>query len=208
MERNTEKTRVPQQARSMETRNRLIAAGERLFSQKGFHNTTSKEIATEAGVAIGSFYAYFVDKKALFIDVLKKHSLEVFDSISKVRLEDIGNTDPMGLLAALIKAIIVAHEISPEFHRELTVMVHSDPEIRTVVDGWQEEATARIRETLALWKDRIRTKDLEAAAVLIYETLEAAVHRIKLYGLDIKEERLVDELSDMLCRYLFDKTEG
>lgn len=192
----------------METRNRLIAAGERLFSQKGFHNTTSKEIATEAGVAIGSFYAYFVDKKALFIDVLKKHSLEVFDSISKVRLEDIGNTDPMGLLAALIKAIIVAHEISPEFHRELTVMVHSDPEIRTVVDGWQEEATARIRETLALWKDRIRTKDLEAAAVLIYETLEAAVHRIKLYGLDIKEERLVDELSDMLCRYLFDKTEG
>ena len=192
----------------METRNRLIAAGERLFSQKGFHNTTSKEIATEAGVAIGSFYAYFVDKKALFIDVLKKHSLEVFDSISKVRLEDIGNTDPMGLLAALIKAIIVAHEISPEFHRELTVMVHSDPEIRTVMDGWQEEATARIRETLALWKDRIRTKDLEAAAVLIYETLEAAVHRIKLYGLDIKEERLVDELSDMLCRYLFDKTEG
>ena len=192
----------------METRNRLIAAGERLFSQKGFHNTTSKEIATEAGVAIGSFYAYFVDKKALFIDVLKKHSLEVFDSISKVRLEDIGNTDPMGLLAALIKAIIVAHEISPEFHRELTVMVHSDPEIRTVVDGWQEEATARIRETLALWKDRIRTKDLEAAAVLIYETLEAAVHRIKLYGLDIKEERLVNELSDMLCRYLFDKTEG
>ena len=192
----------------METRKRLIAAGERLFSQKGFHNTTSKEIAKEAGVAIGSFYAYFVDKKALFIDVLKKHSLEVFDSISKVRLEDIGNTDPMGLLAALIKAIIVAHEISPEFHRELTVMVHSDPEIRTVVDGWQEEATARIRETLALWKDRIRTKDLEAAAVLIYETLEAAVHRIKLYGLDIKEERLVDELSDMLCRYLFDKTEG
>ena len=208
MERNTGKTRVPQQERSRETRNRLITAGERLFSQKGFHKTTSKEIATEAGVAIGSFYAYFADKKALFIDVLKRHSQQVFDSISKVRLEDIGNTDPRGLLAALIKGIIVAHEISPEFHRELTVMVHSDQEIRKVMDGWQEEATARIRKILALWKDRIRTEDLEAAAVLIYETLEAAVHRIKLYGLDMKEERLVDELSDMLSRYLFDKTEG
>ena len=59
-----------------------------------------------------------------------------------------------------------------------------------------------------LWKNRIRIKDLEAAAVLIYETLEAAVHRIKLYGLGIKEERVVDELSDMLYRYLFDKRKG
>jgi AcrR family transcriptional regulator len=208
MERNTEKTRVPQQERSRKTRNRLIVAGERLFSQKGFHHTTSKEIATAAGVAIGSFYAYFADKKALFIDVLKSHSQQVLDSISKVRLEDIRNADPRGLLTALIEAIIVAHEISPEFHRELTVMVHSDPEVRAVMDGWEEEATARIRETLALWKDRLRTEDLEAAAVLIYETLEAAVHRIKLYGLDIKEERLVHELSDMLYRYLFDRTEG
>jgi AcrR family transcriptional regulator len=208
MKRNTEKTRVPQQERSRQTKRRLIVAGERLFSQKGFHHTTSKEIATEAGVAIGSFYAYFVDKKALFIDVLKRHDEQVFDSISAVRLEDIGNTNPRGLLTALIKAIIVAHEISPEFHRELTVMVHSDPEIRAVMDGWQEEATARIRGTLALWKDLIRTKDLEAAAVLIYETLEAVVHRVKLYGLDMKEERLVHELSDMLYRYLFDKTGG
>ena len=208
MERNTEKTRVPQQERSRETKRRLIVAGERLFSQKGFHNTTSKEIATEAGVAIGSFYAYFADKKALFIDVLKSHSQQVLDSISKVRLEDIGNTNPRALLTALIEAIIVAHEISPEFHRELTVMVHSDPEIRRVMDRWEEEATARIRNTLALWKDRIRTKDIEAAAVLIYETLEAVVHRIKLYGLDMKERRLVDELSDMLYRYLFNKTEG
>jgi AcrR family transcriptional regulator len=208
MERNSEKTRVPQQERSRETRKRLIAAGERLFSQKGFHKTTSKEIAREAGVAIGSFYAYFADKKALFIDVLKRHSEQVFESISTVRLEDIGNTDQRGLLTALIKAIIVAHEISPEFHREWTVMVHSDPEIRRVMDGWQEEATDRIRETLALWKDRIRTKDLEAAAVLIYETMEAVVHRIRLYGLDMKEERLVHELSDMLYCYLFDKAEG
>jgi len=204
MERNIEKTRVPQQERSRETKRRLIVAGERVFSQKGFHNTTSKEIATEAGVAIGSFYAYFADKKALFIDVLKSH----LDSISKVSLEDIGHTNPRALLTALIEAIIVAHEISPEFHRELTVMVHSDPEIRTVMDRWEEEATARIGNTLALWKDRIRTKDIEAAAVLIYETLEAAVHRIKLYGLDIEERRLVDELSDMLHRYLFNKIEG
>lgn len=208
MERNAEKIRVPQQERSRQTKRRLIVAGERLFSQKGFHNTTSKEIATEAGVAIGSFYAYFADKKALFIDVLKSHSQQFFESISKVRLEDIGSTNQRALLTALIEAIIVAHEISPEFHRELTVMVHSDPEVRAVMDRWEEEATDRIRNTLVLWKDRIRTKDIEAAAVLIYETLEAAVHRIKLYGLDIEERRLVDELSAMLYRYLFNKTEG
>ena len=56
--------RTPQQKRSEETRKRIIAAAERLFSEKGYYNTNSKEIAKAANVSIGSFYSYFKDKKA------------------------------------------------------------------------------------------------------------------------------------------------
>ncbi len=42
----------------------------RIFSQKGFYATSSNEIAAEAEVAVGTFYAYFKDKKHLFHQVM------------------------------------------------------------------------------------------------------------------------------------------
>ena len=54
--------RVPQQKRSEQTRARILEAGKRLFMRDGYHSTSRKKIAAEAGVAIGSFYSYFDDQ--------------------------------------------------------------------------------------------------------------------------------------------------
>ncbi len=71
MERANRKVRIPRQKRGIETKGRIIQAARGLFSRKGFHGTNSKEIASAAGVSIGSFYSYFQDKKALFLEVWK-----------------------------------------------------------------------------------------------------------------------------------------
>ena len=63
MGKETIKTRVPQQKRGIETRNHIVEAARVLFSRDGFNGTNAKEIAAEAGVSVGSFYAYFKDKK-------------------------------------------------------------------------------------------------------------------------------------------------
>ena len=73
--------RVPQQARSIKKRNRLVEAGMALFGEKGFQGTNAKEIAEKAGVSVGSFYAYFTDKKALLMEVLIRHMEEVDSSV-------------------------------------------------------------------------------------------------------------------------------
>ncbi len=44
-------------------RNALIEAAYQLFNEKGFQNTTIEEITKEAGVAKGTFYLYFKNKK-------------------------------------------------------------------------------------------------------------------------------------------------
>ncbi|MGE5676215.1 MAG: TetR/AcrR family transcriptional regulator [Mycobacterium leprae] len=49
------------------TQERIVAAARRLFGESGFHGTTTAEIARTAGIAEGTIYRYFKDKKELFI---------------------------------------------------------------------------------------------------------------------------------------------
>ena len=53
------------QTKSEETRSQILQAALRLFRQKGFEDTTMREIAAEAGMATGAAYYYFQSKEAL-----------------------------------------------------------------------------------------------------------------------------------------------
>ena len=48
-----------------ETRNRILSAALNLFRERGFDETSMREIATAADVAIGAAYYYFDSKEAL-----------------------------------------------------------------------------------------------------------------------------------------------
>lgn len=49
----------------------MIKAGIDLFSRQGFSDTTVEEITRRAGVAKGTFYLYFSDKKQFFGEIVK-----------------------------------------------------------------------------------------------------------------------------------------
>jgi AcrR family transcriptional regulator len=61
-----------------ETRRRLVEAGTELFASHGLHAVTSAQIARRAGVASGTFYLHFPDKKALFREI-------VFEALERLR---------------------------------------------------------------------------------------------------------------------------
>jgi AcrR family transcriptional regulator len=62
-----EKWALPaQQARSRATRERLLAAAERVFAEKGYDGAKLSDIAEAAGVSVGAVYFRFKDKDALF----------------------------------------------------------------------------------------------------------------------------------------------
>ncbi len=48
------------------SRQEIIAASHRLFLEQGFHGTTMRQIAKEAGLALGSLYTHFPGKDELF----------------------------------------------------------------------------------------------------------------------------------------------
>src|SRR6266542_6742949 len=62
---------LPATARGQRTRQRLIDAAEQVFGELGYHNAGIVEITQKANVALGTFYLYFPDKRAIFRDLVQ-----------------------------------------------------------------------------------------------------------------------------------------
>ena len=53
-------------------RNQILDAAIKVFAEKGFHGSTIKDIAREAGIADGTIYIYFENKMALMLGILDR----------------------------------------------------------------------------------------------------------------------------------------
>ena len=64
---NLEPRKIPQQRRSHEQVEKILAATRAILRERGAAAVTAVTIAREAGVSVGSFYQYFPNKKAVLI---------------------------------------------------------------------------------------------------------------------------------------------
>jgi len=67
--------------KSDETRERIIDAALRLFRDKGFDETTMRDVATEAGLATGAAYYYFHSKEELVMALYARTSDEARETV-------------------------------------------------------------------------------------------------------------------------------
>jgi AcrR family transcriptional regulator len=65
--------RTPQDARSERSRAQILAAALRLFSTRGYHGTSVRDIADAARVSTGNLYHQFPDKESLFNTLLEQY---------------------------------------------------------------------------------------------------------------------------------------
>lgn len=196
--------RIPKQERSRETKLSIINAGLKLFSEKGFYKTNSKEIAREAGVSIGSFYIYFSDKKALFREVLVEYHRKTKNVVETIEIQEFAQTgNAQAFLKYLINKLIEAHNIYPQFHQEVQVMAQSDPDIAKIIEHTKRESIEITKAMLFAWKDTLRIKDIDAAAIVVQTSTEELVHTLMFSKGKVSGERIINELTEMLFRYLF-----
>lgn len=94
---------MPKTQRGQETLDNLCAAAERVFYKKGYHNSTIKDITSEANIGLGTFYIYFNDKKSLYVHLLSDYSKFIRKAISKKisHLTDRRDIEREGLVAFL-----------------------------------------------------------------------------------------------------------
>jgi len=68
------------------TREAILAAGEAVFSERGFSGARVEEIAERAGVAVGTLYNYFEDRRAILDAVLDASAHKLAARLAEGRL--------------------------------------------------------------------------------------------------------------------------
>lgn len=103
--------RRPVQQRSAERVNRMLDACASLIDELGYDGVTTTAIASRAGVAVGSLYQFFPDKRAV-MQSLTQRNLDYFVSTVEQRL---ALEDPQGWW----DAVDIVFDIYLEMHREV-----------------------------------------------------------------------------------------
>ncbi|MFM7406982.1 MAG: TetR/AcrR family transcriptional regulator [Cuspidothrix sp.] len=52
-----------------QTRTKILQAAQRLFAAQGFEGTTTRDLAQSAGIAEGTLFRHFANKKAILVEV-------------------------------------------------------------------------------------------------------------------------------------------
>lgn len=71
--------------RRFETREKLTATAQELFSRKGYHNTQIIDIVKAAKVSAGTFYNYFSDKKDIFEQLVENNLKKIQKETKRFR---------------------------------------------------------------------------------------------------------------------------
>lgn len=69
--------------KGLETRNKLLRAAEKVFSEKGFYEASIVNITQEANVANGTYYNYFATKKEIFDELIRDYNRNLRHAIKK-----------------------------------------------------------------------------------------------------------------------------
>ncbi len=104
-----------------QTRQSIITAAVKLFSQKGYENTSVEELAREAGIAKGTIYSYFKTKSEIFLAFCEDEIDFVFNELSS---KCDPNTDLLTQLHTLFmgqfRYVTKNNEFGRIFAREMT----------------------------------------------------------------------------------------
>jgi AcrR family transcriptional regulator len=133
------KTRDTAAARSRAaTRERLIESGRFLFAEHGLRAVTTHDIARQAGVAAGTFYLHFTDKRDLFRTLIAESVAVLRERLDK---SVAGATD----LTSLVKGHATALVDFAEDHRDLVrILFSADPDAASVSADVLDELASTI----------------------------------------------------------------
>ncbi|HYC59499.1 MAG TPA: TetR family transcriptional regulator [Thermoanaerobaculia bacterium] len=131
-------------AKAEETRDRILDAALRLFRERGFEQTTMRDVAAEAGVATGAAYYYYRSKEDLVMAFYLRTDEEAREAFAKA----IASSKE---LKKRVRALIEVKLAQFTEHRELlTALLKAGVDPRAPLSPFGEE-TKEVREESIAW---------------------------------------------------------
>jgi len=169
---------IPTQVKNpdlVERRRRQIAdAAVQLFIDRGFHKTTTRQIARAAGFSIGSLYEYFASKEDILYMVCESIHAEVERGVTAAMTQAAGGRD------ALAKII---HEYFMVCHRMSNFILLIYQETQSLPSQWQKRVLENELRITGLFVEALaRIANSDDLTILNENSIEMAAHNIVVLG--------------------------
>ncbi len=179
---------------------KIERAALHLFTRKGFHGTTVREIAKKAGVSMGKPYIYYDTKEDIFIDLVNHLGRKMEIIRQKELIPLMSSMDPNSL-RKLAKAIGQVVSKNLDYLRLMYIDVvefrhkHFIHSFREIAGGLRTYANAVIRESKVTFPPGV---DPSLAYTAIYLQFFTYFLAEELFGakrhLGMSDEEAIDQL--------------
>ena len=191
----------PKQERARATVEAILTATARILVRDGFERASTNRIAEEAGVSVGSLYQYFPNKESLVAALMERH-VDEMHVILKDELSRVWSLPLRRAVRELVELMIRAHAVEPKLHR---VFAEQVPRVGRLAHmaGLERRLEKMTRTILEGMNERVRPQNLDVAAFIVTQTVDALTHAAVLYRPDkLASEEFVDEVVELVVRYL------
>ena len=189
-----------------ERRHQILAVAVRLFSERGFRGTTTKEIAQAAGVSEAMVFRHFATKEELYAAILdhKACSSGVKFDPAQVAPEAIDRKDDRAVFETLALRALQFHDEDPDFQR---LLLHSALEKHELAQMFFDQVVLRFYQFLGQY---IRERQKDGAfievdpAIVIRSFLGMVMHHSLNNNLWDPQRRLLNVSNESAAKHFTD----
>ena len=190
-----------------ERRQQILKVAMRLFSQRGFRGTTTKEIAAVAGVSEAMVFRHFATKEELYSAILDfKACAGGIEDLRSHLADAVRRKDDFAVFSGFARELMRHHESDTEFLRLLT---HSALEGHELAEMFWDRNVRGLYEFLGGY---VRERQREGAmrevdprivvrafvGAVIHHSLNNTLWDTKRTLLDVSNERAAEEFARIL----------
>ncbi|GGR95646.1 TetR family transcriptional regulator [Deinococcus sedimenti] len=179
-------------------REQILDSASRLFSERGYHATSMRDLAGELGMQGGSLYAHISSKEELLIEIVNQASRQFDEALFTLRGE------PMRADEKLREAMFRHIRVVADNMDSATVFFHEwkhlSPEAYGRVTGWRDTIDGFYRElvTQGVREGTFRADlDVKMTAYLILSAVNWAYTWYRPGG-SLSPRDVADQFADML----------
>lgn len=167
------KIRQPKQDRAKDKKKKIIEAAYDIFSEVGFYNTNTTDIAKKAGVSTGIVYGYFSDKRDILLYVIDIYIEKVSEPFKNYVSKITAPLDFNNVVTDLLNLTMETHKSNANIHNILHSLAVTDTEINQKFLILEDNITFSISDKL---------KDLGLCADSLKEKVHVAMNSIQSFA--------------------------
>lgn len=200
------------QKRARETHRRLLDAAREVFAERGFDETQTPDLAERAGVAVGTFYRYFSDKRQAFIELVAEQLEAAYEDVMKNLRPEVFTTartarERHGAVEHVIDVLFRHTSDNPRLHRVFMAVALRDDAVARIQDDFEERGRMALAVLLRQLVPAGRIPNPAAAAhVIQVAAQDVAFVTAGLRGRAptvAEAKALRGALTDMIYKYVF-----